>query len=65
MACLLGVLEAEIQFHTVESDPAQSHKLLALTSLQVVVFETCTAAGRITDLSDVMTVRRKTDAATF
>lgn len=45
VACLFTAPDAEQQFHTVNSNPDQFRKLITLLSPDIVVFETCTAAG--------------------
>lgn len=56
VACLFTSPDAEQQFHTVNSEPDQFRKLIRLTSPDIVIFETCTAAGWVADLCDVMKV---------
>lgn len=56
VACLLTAPGADQQFHTVISDPHQFRKLITLLSPNVVVFETCTAAGWVADLCDTLKI---------
>ena len=56
VACLFTSPDAEVQFHTVGSDPHHFRQLIDLLKPDVVIFETCTSAGWVADRCDLMNV---------
>lgn len=56
VACQFTSPDADVHFHTVASDPHHFRQLIRLTNPDIVVFETCTSAGWVSDLCELMNV---------
>ena len=56
VACVFTGPDGDSRFHTVPSNPDEFRKLIRITGPDIVVFETCTAAGWVADLCDLLEV---------